>query len=104
VAPAIGTAGTDTPKLGTGVLVSGEALDFPPEALYSDNVLFDLAEGADPAGLQARFPRGLPNQNGSFTEWFTSATPAEMRPGLRAGPPGPDGPRPPPGVRGPRGA
>jgi len=78
VAPAIGLAGSDTPKLGTGVLVSSEALDFPPEALYSDSVLFDLAEAADPAGLRARFPRGLPNQNGSGTEWFTSATPAEV--------------------------
>ena len=78
VAPAIGLAGSDTPKLGTGVLVSSEALDFPPDALYSDNVLFDLAEAADPAGLRARFTRGLPNEGGSPTEWFTSATPAEV--------------------------
>ncbi len=78
VAPAIGTGGTDTPKLGTGVLVSSEALDFPPAALFSDNVLFDLAEGTEPAELQARFPRGLPSQAGSPTVWFTSATPAEV--------------------------
>ena len=78
VAPTIGTGGTDTPKLSTGVLVSSEGLDVPAETLFSDNMLFDLAEGTDPADLKARFPQGLPNEGGTPTEWFTSATPAEI--------------------------
>lgn len=78
IAPAIGIAGTDTPKLDAGVLLSSAALDVPPSALSSDIALFDLADGADPGALRARFPEGLPVAFGTTTEWFTTAAPAEV--------------------------
>jgi len=78
VAPAIGIAGTDTPKLATGVVISAAAFDVPASNMSPDIVLFDLTKGAHPDALKARFPGGLPVRSGTPTEWFTSATPAEV--------------------------
>jgi len=77
VAPAIGQGGSDTPKLSTGVVISNEALDLPSAEYYS-TVLFDLADGAGAGELKRRFPQGFPAEQGTPTEWFTSATPAEV--------------------------
>jgi len=78
VAPAIGLGGTDTPKLDTGMLLASDALDLPGSATSSEIVLFDLTEGTDSDALRARFPDSLPTEGDSTTEWFTSATPAEV--------------------------
>ena len=81
VAPAVGQAGGDTPRLGQGFLVSTETVeailgqDGVPSYIY----LFDLTPGSDPAALIARFPDGLPDDAGVSTEWYTSAVPAEVR-------------------------
>ncbi len=78
VAPAIGIAGTDTPKLASGVLLASEALDVPASALSSDIVLFDLADSSGAGAIRARFPEGLPVTFGTTTEWFTTAAPSEV--------------------------
>ena len=78
VAPAIGQPGADTPKLAVGILALTAALGVPDEARASSVVLFDLADGTEPADLIRRFPDGLPVARGSGTDWFTTATPAEV--------------------------
>ena len=78
VAPTIGQPGADTPKLGAGILVGTRALDLSKSSSASAIVLFDLADGSGADDLVRRFPQGLPVQRGTPTEWFTSATPAEV--------------------------
>ena len=78
VAPTIGQPGADTPKLGVGILVGTPALNLSESSKASAIVLFDLADGFGSDDLIHLFPQGLPVQRGTPTEWFTSATPAEV--------------------------
>ena len=77
VSPAIGVAGTDTPRLNIGVLfrsddIAGRSLD------YGGAVLFDLDDRSDAAAIMAAFPEGLPDDIGVPTDWFVSTEPAEV--------------------------
>jgi len=77
VSPAIGLTGTDTPRLDVGVLVrqddiAGRGFEF------GGAMLFDLADGADPGSVRARFPEGLPDDIQGVTGWFDTARPAEV--------------------------
>jgi hypothetical protein len=78
VAPAIGEPGQLTPKLGVGALLSTEALGSLAALSASTNVLFGLQRGALPETVFGRFPDGLPFALGAETEWYTSASPAEV--------------------------
>jgi hypothetical protein len=83
VSPAIGLAGTDTPRLDEGLLIrqddlAGRGVEF------GSAVLFDLANGAGPDAVKAKFPgsEGLPNpEEGGIqadTEWIETSEPAEV--------------------------
>lgn len=83
VSPAIGLPGTDTPRLGDGVLVRqadvanlGFEADLGVE--YGGAMLFGFRDGADTGLVRTRFPEGLPDDSGGTTEWFESAQPAEV--------------------------
>ena len=77
VSPAIGLAGSDTPRLDEGVLVRQE--DIADRGIeYGSAMLFDVADGADPESVKAQFPYGLPDDLDATTEWFATAQPAEV--------------------------
>jgi hypothetical protein len=78
VSPSIALAGSETPRLDTGVLlrqedVAGRSFE------HGSAVLFDLVDGADPELIKAQFPGGLHDDVGAATEWFASAEPVEVR-------------------------
>ena len=77
VSPAIGIAGTDTPRLDEGILVRQD--DIAGRGFeYGSAVLFDLADGADTDVVESRFPDGLPDDLNGLTDWFVTAEPAEV--------------------------
>jgi predicted lysophospholipase L1 biosynthesis ABC-type transport system permease subunit len=83
VSPAVGLAGTDTPRLDEGILLRSDITSGRVFA-YGAVALFDLASGTDPAVVKAHFPDGLPDDVGAETEWFESAKPAEVVQSQRA--------------------
>lgn len=77
VSPAVGLPGDDTPRLDEGLLVRQE--DIAGRDLeFGSVVLFGLADGADPEQVMGKFPEGLPDDSQVDTEWFNTATPAEV--------------------------
>ena len=77
VSPAIGLAGSDTPRLDEGLLVSRDDIAGKVSE-YGGAVLFDLDPGFDASTVVARFPDSLPDGFGVATEWLDSAQPAEV--------------------------
>jgi hypothetical protein len=79
--PAVAQVGTDTPRLGTGALVTrpgflrigGDAANDP------EFTAVRLTPGTDPATVIAANPDGLRDAVGTATLWFTNAEPAEVR-------------------------
>ena len=77
VSPAVGLAGTDTPRLDEGILLASGAVSGRVFA-YGSVVLFDVASGIGAEIVKERFPDGLPDDVSASTEWFESAKPAEV--------------------------
>jgi hypothetical protein len=78
--PPVSQTGTDQPRLGTGILLTAEGrqrlgiADNPPEW-----TAIRLARGARAHAFIAAHPQGVPTKQGTPTEWFTSAAPAEIQ-------------------------
>ncbi|CAN5451109.1 hypothetical protein BH10ACT2_BH10ACT2_28180 [soil metagenome] len=77
LSPPVGVPGTDTPRLGEGLLFRSEDI-VGHVHYYGSAMLFDLNDQTSAASIIAMFPDGLPDQFGVPTEWFTSAEPSEV--------------------------
>jgi hypothetical protein len=91
VFPSIELAGIDPTRLGQGIAVTYDLSrtlyggDFAED--LPDIILFDLADGVDPASVIRRYPDGMPELTGiAPTEWLPSLAPAEVIETDRASP------------------
>ena len=72
--------GTDQARLGKGILLTSDTRtrlgvdDNPPEW-----TAIRLTKGVRPDAFIAEFVHGIPTKQGTPTDWFTSAKPAEIR-------------------------
>jgi hypothetical protein len=78
---AIGQQGSDTARLGTGVLVTRPTFDrmLDSDAADPEFTLVRLRDDVDPATVIARNPQGIRDPTRISTRWFTNAKPAELR-------------------------
>lgn len=81
--PSVDIPGIDPTRLDDGMAMTWGAYRSLVPSDYDvlpDLTFFDLADGADPRAVIARFPDGVPDRTESTpTEWLVSLAPAEVR-------------------------